>query len=108
MTNHHSPRPQTALDRPRLLILCLALSISLHLLAVLILPLFQQREELKLVQQPTIVRLVDPPQQEKKPEPPKRREFEIDQQPLKPQPETPVESFRKADRDQRVEREQAP
>ncbi len=76
---------------------------------VLILLLFQQQDKLEpWQQQPTIVHLVDIPTEINKPKNEKPREFEIDQHPIKPQQEVPVESFRKADQDQKVEQEQAP
>ncbi|MDX2479701.1 MAG: TonB family protein [Desulfuromusa sp.] len=105
----HSTKPERSRDRPRLLVLSLLLSIVLHLLLVLVLPLFQQQDKLQpLQQQPTIVHLVDSPAQTKKPQPEKPREFEIDQQPVTPLPKIPVESFRQAERDQKVDQEQAP
>ncbi|MFK5925808.1 MAG: TonB family protein [Desulfuromusa sp.] len=76
---------------------------------ILILPLLQQQEQFQpWQQQPTIVHLVDLPTKTKTPQAEKPREFEIDPLPVKPQPEVPVESFRQADRDQKVEQEQAP
>ncbi len=104
----NSPKLQTSSDRPHLFILCLLVSLGFHLLAILILPLFQQQKELQPLQQPTIIRLVDKPLTAEKPAQQKTEEYEIDQQPIKPQPDIPVESFRKANRDQKVEREQAP
>jgi len=59
-------------------------------------------------QQTTIVRLVEKPVTVEKPQVTKKQEFEIDQQPTMPEPKVPVESFRKAERDQKVETEQAP
>lgn len=108
MTPRYSTRPKLSSDRSRLLILSLLLSLGLHLLVVLGLPLLQQQEKPQpWQQQPTLIHLVDMPIKAKKPQQ-KPAEFEIDQQPLKQQPEVPVESFRKADRDQKVELERAP
>ncbi|MCD6582784.1 MAG: TonB family protein [Desulfuromusa sp.] len=102
-----STRQKPTNDRPRLLILSLLLSLGLHLLVVL--PLLQQQDKPQLwQQQPTIVHLVDMPAIIKKLQQEKPTEFEIDQQPVRPKPKTPVESFRKADQDQRVDQEQAP
>ena len=107
MNSVNSTRQKPANDRPRLLILSLLLSLGLHLLIVF--PLLQQQDKPEFrQQQPTIVHLVDRPVITKKPQQKKPSVFEIDQQPVKPQPESPVESFRKADRDQKVEQEQAP
>lgn len=105
----HSSRPKPSKDRSRLLIYSILLSFGLHLLLVVVLPLLPQRDKVQVWQQPpTIVRLVDLPAKTKKTQQEKPREFEIDTQPTQPQPETPVESFRKANRDQKVEQEQAP
>ncbi len=106
----HSTRPKPSRDRSRLLILSLLLSLGLHLLVLLTLihPLLQQENAQSRQQQPTRIHLVDLPVKPKKPQPQKPAEFEIDQQPLKQQPKIPVESFRKADRDQQVDRELAP
>ena len=95
-------------DRTRLLIFSLLLSFGLHLLVIILLPLLPQQDKEQAWQQPTIVHLVDKPLRTKEQPPEKHREFEIDQQPLTPQPKVPVESFRKAERDQKVDREQAP
>jgi len=94
--------------RPKLLIYSLILSLILHVAVVLILPLFNTEERLP-EERPTIVRLVEKPtppekqQTEQKPD-----QYEIDQQPTEPLPVKPVESFRKAERDQKVPKEQAP
>ena len=93
----------------QLLILSLLLSFGLHLLIFLFLTsLPEQSKEQPWQQQTTIVRLVEKPPTVKKPQETKRQEFEIDQHPLTPEPKVPVESFRKAEREQKVEREQAP
>lgn len=95
-------------DRPRLLLYCLLASLTLHVLIVVILPFFTTPTSINLEQQPTIVRLVDRPRVRVQPEAEKLPEYEIDQQPLQPPPVEPVESFRKAEQDQRVIKEQAP
>ncbi|MCK4501815.1 MAG: TonB family protein, partial [Desulfuromonadales bacterium] len=65
----------------------------------------QKSNEIQLnLQKPTIITLVDRP----KKVPQRPHDFEIDQRPTTPKPKTPVDSFRKAERDQKVEREQAP
>lgn len=105
----HSSTAKRTNNRPRLLIFCLLLSLLLHLSVVLLLPLFNNQDKRPTrQQQPTIVHLVDSPEPPPKKQPEKPHDFELDQQPVTPQPETPVESFRQADRDQQVDREQAP
>lgn len=91
---------------PKSFIYALLLSLLLHITIVLALMLYtpeQQPEQ----RQPTFVRLISPPAVPKKQQQ-KPREFEIDQQPAEKQPPQPVESDRKADRDQKVNTEQAP
>ena len=105
----HSPKPKLSKEQTRLLILCLLFSLALHVAVVLLLPLLQQQEKSQLwQQQPTIVQLVDLPKKTIKSPVDKPREFEIDPLPAKAQPEIPVESFRQADRNQKVNQEQAP
>jgi len=113
--NHESmnPRPLSKLkrsnDRPKVFIWGLILSLLLHILVVLFFIFSPQQDRLPPKRQPTtIVHLVDLPEKTKKPQPDKKSEFEIDQQPVKTPPKTPVESFRKAEQDQKVEKEQAP
>ncbi len=96
-------------DQPRILIWGLIVSLLLHILVVLFFVFFPQQESLKLKQPPTtVVRLIDLKEKPKKPQPDKKSEFEIDQPPVKTPPKKPVESFRKAEQDQKVEKEQAP
>ena len=95
-------------NRSRLFIYCLLLSIGLHLLIIILLPLYNNDETMKLQQQPTFVQLVDRPVLEKKPVDEKPREYEIDQLPRQPEPPQPVESPRKAEKSQKVIKEQAP
>ena len=105
----HSSRPKPYKDRSRLFIYSILLSFGLHLLFVVVLPLLPQQDKVQVWQQPpTIVHLVDLPAKTQKTQQKKPQEFEIDSQPTQPQPKVPVESFRKADRDQKVEQEQAP
>ena len=107
----NAPRRRLAADRPRLLIYCLLLSLLLHLLIVLLLPLIRTDQEATLQQQPTIVRLVEPPTEKQSQANQEPGKYELDplpELPELPEPETPVESIRKADRDQQVEQEQAP
>jgi protein TonB len=95
--------PNKAKDRPSLLILCLILSVVLHLLVVF--SITQQepsKAELQTqLDKPTIVQLVDKPQQAEK------VDYELDQIPAKPTPEAP-ETSRLAEANQRVEKETAP
>ncbi len=115
-TYNHEPmnsRPPSKLkrsnDRPKVFIWGLILSLLLHILVVLFFIFFPQQERLPPKRQPaTVVQLVDLPEKIKKPQPDEKSEFEIDQQPVKTPPKTPVESFRKAEQDQKVEKEQAP
>ncbi len=97
-------------DRPKIFILGLLLSLLLHILVVLFFIFFPQQNNLKLKRPPaTVVQLIDlPPVKQKKPQPEKKSEFEIDQKPPKTPPKKPVESFRKAEQDQKVKKEQAP
>jgi|GEM_PF-412993 len=96
-------------DRPKVLIWGLILSFLLHILVVLFFIFFPQQDRLPVKKQPTtVVRLVDLQEKVKKPQPEKKSEFEIDQKPPKTPPKKPVESFRKAEQDQKVKKEQAP
>lgn len=96
-------------DRPKVLIWGLLLSLLLHILVVLLFVFFPQQENLKLKRPPTtVVRLIDLPAKTEKPKPEEKSEFEIDQKPPKTPPTTPVKSFRKAEQDQKVKKEQAP
>lgn len=92
----------------RLLIYCLLGSLTLHVLMVVALTIFSSSPPVNIAQQPTIVRLIDRPKTSEQPQSEKPAEFEIDQQPQLPVPQEPVESFRKAERDQRVIKEEAP
>lgn len=89
------------------MIYSLLVSLILHVAVVLILPLFADRQQSDR-EPPTIVRLVEPPIPEKKPSPPEKPGLEIDQQPALQPPPEPVDSKRKAVRDQKVAKEQAP
>jgi len=94
-------------DRPLLLALCLMFSILLHLLVVLSIPLIMQQTANRFIsQQPTIVRLVDRP--ERKPKPDQPLEYELDQKPPPSAEPKPENAKRLAERNQRVEKEQAP
>ncbi|SEA13383.1 protein TonB [Desulfuromusa kysingii] len=105
----YPPKPKRSKTPARLLIVCLFFSILFHIAVILLLPLLQPEEQAPLLQQqPTLVQLVDLPPKTERPQADKPREFEIDPVPIKPQPLEPVESFRKADRDQKVDQEQAP
>ncbi|MFO7764898.1 MAG: TonB family protein [Pelovirga sp.] len=100
------PHTQTRrLNHTRLLLFSLLLSLLLHLVLVLSLPTERSTQPR---QEYTTIDLVDArlPQEDEQPDP--QPSYEIDQQPLLPEPELDVESPRRAERDQRVEREQAP
>ncbi len=92
---------------PRLLLIGILLSLALHILVIVLLPLIPQDKK-TIQQQPTMVQLVDKPKTIKKNQQEKPPKFELDQPPAQTPPTSPVESNRKADQDQRVEREQAP
>ena len=101
-----SPHNQDSrLNRSHLLLASLLLSLLLHLLLLLSL---QTERPAQPPQERTFIDLVDArlPQEDTQPEP--QPSYEIDQQPLPPEPELEVESPRRAERDQLVEREQAP
>jgi len=102
------PRQKSSNKLSRLLILSLLGSFLLHLLVISILTLLQQPKEIEFKQQPTIVKLVELPLKTKKTQSQQPNEFEIDQQPITLAPKKTLESFRKADLDQQVEKEQAP
>ncbi len=105
----YSTNSKSSRDRLQLLIVSLLLSIGLHLVMFLGLPLLDQKEDLVVQkQQPTRVHLVDRPKKQNIPQKQKPAEFEIDQQPPQTQPELPVKSFRKADHSQIVKKEQSP
>ena len=100
-------RKKTTEKVPRLLLIGILLSLALHILIIVLLPLIPQDKKM-IQRQPTIVQLVDKPKTIKKPQHEKPPKFEFDQPPTQTPPASPVESSRKADQDQRVEREQAP
>jgi protein TonB len=108
MNQPYSSRKNQPSDRSRILLYSLLLSFLLHVIVVIVLPLIPQDTKVQPRQKPTIVNLVDLPTKKKQPQEKKPAEYEIDQAPTQPPPEKPVESFRKAERDQKVEREQAP
>lgn len=96
--------------RKRLLTICLLASMGLHLVVFLLLLYSPTKVESDRGQR-TIVRLVEAPKirkMQKSPPEAKQPDYEIDQIPQPAEAEKPVESPRKAIRDQRVEQEQAP
>ena len=105
MKNESSHNQEQRLRRPYLIVGCLFISLLLHLLLVWGLktkpPATPQPEQ-------TVIDLVDirlpPADTETEPQP----SYEIDHTPLLPEPELEVESVRRAEHDQLVEREQAP
>ncbi|MFO7813333.1 MAG: hypothetical protein R6V21_10230, partial [Pelovirga sp.] len=105
MDNFSSQKSTKAFSRIQLFLACLLLSLLLHVVAIFFL---QTREPLETTSQPTVIQLVDVPPTEPEPEPQPQPSYEIDQPPLPPEPEQEVESPRRAERDQLVEREQAP
>ncbi|MCK5826841.1 MAG: TonB family protein [Desulfuromusa sp.] len=109
MSNLSPTKINRSNDRPKVLIWGLLLSLLLHILVVLFFVFFPQQQDLKLKRPPTtVVRLIDLPTKTKKPQPEKKSVFEIDQKPVETPPTTPVKSFRKAEQDQKVKKEQAP
>lgn len=106
-------QPRARRERPRLLIVCLLVSLGLHCAAAFLLfSLNPEPSPDPLDNQPTMVRLVTPPEtpsaERAAPEDEASPEFELDPLPATPPPDEPVRSKRKAERDQRVEQEQAP
>lgn len=104
-----SHRPKPALLRSSLLLACLLLSLLGHLLIIGVLRNQSFLDE--PAPQPTLIELVDYPlpeaaQQEEDPD--RQPTYEIDQPPAPPDPDLQVESERRAEREQLVEREQAP
>jgi len=93
------------LKRTHLFLACLLLSLLFHVIIILSL---QTQKALEPAQQPTVIQLVDIAPPESQPQPELQPSYEIDQRPLLPEPELEVESPRRAERDQQVEREQAP
>ncbi len=109
MSNLPPTKLNRANERPKVLIWGLLLSLLLHILVVLFFVFFPQQDRLPVKKQPTtVVRLIDLPEKVKKPQPEERSIYEIDQQPPKTPPKKPIESFRKAEQDQKVKKEQAP
>ncbi len=105
MDNFSSQKSTRTFSRTQLFLACLLLSLLLHVVAIFLL---QTREPLETTPQPTVIQLVDVPPTEPEPESEPQPSYEIDQPPLPPEPEQEVESRRRAERDQLVEREQAP
>ncbi len=104
-----SDRKKLDKSPPKLLIISVLLSLLLHIVSFVLLPLIPREEKVQL--QPTMVQLVDKPRTVKKKPPQKTRKpatLEIDQAQTRPEPTKPVKSQRKADFNQRVEKEQAP
>ena len=106
MPSPASKQPQK--KRLQLPLASLILSLLLHLLVVVLILLIPASPQPPRKEQPTFVRLVERPDSKTKPDQEKTPDFEIDQQPLQPPPEEPVKSNRKATKDQRVDKEQAP
>lgn len=105
MKNRSPHYQDPLLRRPQLTVAFLFMSLLLHLLLIWGL---QTKPTKDALQERTVIDLVDIrlPQTETKTEP--QPHYEIDQRPLLPEPEQEVESPRRAEHDQRVEREQAP
>ncbi len=105
MDNLSPHNQESRFRRPHLLVACLLLSLLFHLLLILSLQTGRTTEQL---QERTVIELVDVRLPEIDTEPQTQPIYEIDQQPPLPEPEIDVESPRRAERDQLVEREQAP
>lgn len=89
-----------------LLLLFLLLSLITHLSLILLL---QTRPQAEPAPQATVIQLVDYPFTDIPPATTEKQPvYEIDQQPVLPQPDEPVVSERRAEHDQHVEQEQAP
>ena len=101
---NHKKTPE---NHSRLLLLSVLFSLVVHSVIFLLLPLLPQ-DDISQRQQPTIVQLVERPTPHPRKPRQKPAKFELDQPPAQHPAPTPVESHRKADQDQRVEREQAP
>jgi protein TonB len=95
--------PKKKTDRPLLLVLCLLFSVLLHLLIVYAIHEKQRDNGLAIkTEKPTIVRLVD------RSEVQRQREYELDQSPTLPEEKPKKETTRLAEKNQRVEKQQAP
>jgi protein TonB len=92
-------------NRTHLFVACLLLSLLLHVGMILS---WQTKRPVEPAQQPTVIQLVETPQPVAQPQPEPQPSYEIDQPPLPFEAELEVESPRRAERDQQVEREQAP
>ena len=114
--NSYNPWPMELSEQPinnprnhssQLFAICVFISLLLHFgIALLLITKTPFSPEMSLVQQqPTMVRLVEKPPEVSQPEP---REMELDQPPVAAQQSKPTEPARLAERDQRVEKEQAP
>lgn len=105
MDNLSSINNSKQFSRTHLFLACLLLSLLFHVVMIVSL---QTKKAIEPAQQPTVIQLVDIPQPEIQPQPEPQPSYEVDQRPLLPEPEIEVESPRRAERDQQVEREQAP
>ncbi|HMB16092.1 MAG TPA: TonB family protein [Pelovirga sp.] len=105
MDNFSSNKTTKSFNRTQLFLACLLLSLLLHGLAILLL---QSGNPPAATPQATVIQLVDLPQPQAQPQPEPQPSYEIDQPVILPEPEQEVESPRRAERDQQVEREQAP
>ena len=109
MSNFSPTKLNRSKERPKVLIWGLILSLLLHILVILFFVFFPQQDNLKFKRPPTtVVRLIDLKKKTPKPQPDKKSEYEIDQPPVKTPPPEPVKSFRKAEQDRKVKKEQAP
>lgn len=92
--------------RTAVIVLFILLSLLAHLLLIQFLPLPEptpgpaSRTPIELVEYPAPV---TPPEEEQQ-----QPDYEIDQMPILPEPDEPVQSHRRAEQDQQVEKEQAP
>lgn len=104
MDNLSSAESTKSFSSTHLFLVCLLLSLLFH---VGIIVSLQTKKPSATAQQPTVIQLVDIPQSVPPSQPEPQPSYEIDQPPL-PEPQPEVESPRRAERDQLVEREQAP
>lgn len=105
MDNLSSAKFTKSFSRTHLLLVCLLLSLLFH---VGIIVSLRTTKPSATAEQPTVIQLVDIPQSVPPRQPEPQPSYEIDQPPLPPEPQPEVESPRRAERDQLVEREQAP
>ena len=96
---------KTTNNLSQLLVFCLLFSLALHLLVIVAFTIIERDDDSQLnLQKQTVVRLVSPPPKKQLP----TKDFELDHLPKQQQPQEKVDSFRKAEQNQKVIIEQAP